>query len=105
MSAADYLPKNRREVGAVLLGASLSFGISAIPGVTIESSDLTDCRAVRLVLESAVATAAEASAARAADHADAVEGLEERVARCWARFREHDAAAGHGPAPAPTGTF
>ncbi len=68
----DLLPSNRREMAILLAGAAVSFGLHAIPGITIEPAELTECRSALVSLE----TGADAD-----DRA--IRDLETRINRCW----------------------
>lgn len=69
---AAMLPRDRRELCLVLGGVALALGLSAVPGLTIEPEDLTQCH---VDLAAAQATG-EASSASIID-------LESRIKRCW----------------------
>lgn len=86
MTAADWLPKNRREIAAIVAGAALALGASQIPGVTFEPAELSQCKLKVVALEAA----AEADVKAAAAVAETKEDLEDRIARCWQRYRERE---------------
>jgi hypothetical protein len=88
MPIADYMPKNKREIAALIGGAALALGASQIPGVTFEASELTDCKLALVALEATTAAEAKAHVVQTTEHLAARKDLEDRVRRCWERYRE-----------------
>ena len=88
MPIADYMPKNKREIAAVVAGAALALGASQIPGVTFEASELTDCKLALVALEATTSVQDAAHTAQVAEHLAARKDLEDRVRRCWERYRD-----------------
>jgi len=82
MSAADYLPKSRRDFANLLGGVGVAFGLMTIPGLTVESEETTDLRNELI----------ETKANLGFCSMD-VESKKGEIDRCWSRARNAGARA------------
>lgn len=87
MDFTDLLPANRREFGLLIVGCALTFGVTRIPGITVEPKELTECKTSLTICDTSLAAREVRVEGLLLQLEKEERAARERIQRCWDRQR------------------